>query len=481
MNAAGPLPIIALLFAISGALVLVGHVRRPEEGALAATLADLKPVHAGVSVGAERVQWLRRLALGDRVTTDGDGRARLRLDDGTSVVLDRQMGVVLAVSPVVGQLFGAGKLAAAGDQLHQGLWLALLLSVPGSALLVFPQVFLWLAQATPEMAQGVRGYLLTLAVSLPAALLFTVYRAFNTAISRPKAVMALQLAGLALKLPLSAALVFGLPGWGVPELGVTGCGLATAIAMWAQLLAGAWVLRRDRHYDRFELWGRGLHAPHQAALLGLLRLGVPMGLAILVEVSAFSFMALFIARLGTVPVAGHQIAMNLVSLLFMLPLSLANAGSTLVAQRVGAGDAADAKRLGWHAVLLGAGLAALVSTAVYAGRTQVVALYTANAAVATAALPLLTWLALFHVTDAIQTIAAFVLRAWRIAVVPMLIYAGTLWAVGLGGGYALAFNWGGEVPLALRGATGFWMAATASLVLASLAMTGFMAWVLRQK
>ena len=214
---------------------------------------------------------------------------------------------------------------------------------------------------------------------------------------------------------------------------------------------------------------------------GLLGLGAPIGLAILIEVSAFSFMALFIARLGTVPVAGHQIAMNLVSLMFMLPLALANAGSTLVAQRVGAGDVADAKRLGWHAVQLGALVAAVLSTAVFLGRERVIGLYTRDAAVAAAALPLLAWLALFHVTDAIQTIAAFVLRAWRIAVVPMVIYAGTLWAVGLGGGYALAFNLAGDVPLALRGATGFWMAATVSLVLASLAMTSFMAWVLRKK
>jgi MATE family multidrug resistance protein len=87
----------------------------------------------------------------------------------------------------------------------------------------------------------------------------------------------------------------------------------------------------------------------------------------------------------------------------------------------------------------------------------------------------------FHVSDAVQTIAAFVLRAWRIAVVPMVIYAGTLWAVGLGGGYALAFNLAGDVPAALRGATGFWMASTASLVLASLAMTGFKVWVLRRR
>ncbi|HET7524430.1 MAG TPA: MATE family efflux transporter, partial [Burkholderiaceae bacterium] len=117
------------------------------------------------------------------------------------------MGVVLAIGPIVGQLYGAKRFAEAGHQLHQGLWLAIALSVLGSALLAFPAPFLALSHATPEMADKIRGYLLALAVSLPGSLLFTVYRGFNTAVSRPKAVMVLQLGGLALKVPLSAALI----------------------------------------------------------------------------------------------------------------------------------------------------------------------------------------------------------------------------------------------------------------------------------
>ena len=115
------------------------------------------------------------------------------------------MGVVMAISPIVGQLFGAGQQAQAGRQAHQAVWVALGLSVVGSLLLAFPYPFLALSKATPEVADKVRGYLLVLAFSLPASLMFTVYRGFNTAVSRPKAVMLIQLAGLALKVPLSAA------------------------------------------------------------------------------------------------------------------------------------------------------------------------------------------------------------------------------------------------------------------------------------
>src|SRR5687768_4889467 len=89
------------------------------------------------------------------------------------------MGVVLAIGPIVGQLYGAKRLADAGHQLHQCVWLALGLSVLGCLLLVFPAPFLVLSRATPEMADKIEGYLLALACSLPASLLFTVYRGFN--------------------------------------------------------------------------------------------------------------------------------------------------------------------------------------------------------------------------------------------------------------------------------------------------------------
>ena len=391
------------------------------------------------------------------------------------------MGVVLAISPTVGQLFGAKRLHEAGRQVWQALWLALGCAVVGCALLAFPAPFLALSKAGPEVADKVRGYLLALAVALPASLLFTVYRGFNNAVSRPKAVMALQLGGLALKVPLSLALVSGVPALGIPALGVVGCGIATALAMWAQTLAAAVLLGRDPFYRRFDLMAPDVRKPHGPSIRALLRLGVPMGLGIGVEVTGFAFMAIFISRLGATPVAGHQIAANLVSLLFMLPLALGNASSTLVAQRIGAGDMADARRLCWHGLQFSTGLAALVGMAVFLGREQVLQLYTGNPAVVAAALPLLAWVALFHTVDAVQAVAAFVLRAWRIATVPTLIYVLALWGVGLGGGNLLAFNMGGAVPLAWQGARGFWIASTAGLALSAVGLVALLAWVLKQR
>jgi multidrug resistance protein, MATE family len=391
------------------------------------------------------------------------------------------MGVVLALGPIVGQLFGAGRRAEAGRQLHQAVWIALGLSAIGCLLLVFPQPFLALAHASPELAPKVSGYLLALACSLPAALLFTAYRGFNVAVSRPKAVMAIQLGGLVLKLPLTALLVFGMPVLGVPPLGVLGCGIATAIAMWLQAAIAFWWLRRDGFYAPFALGGRGLDAPDRAALAAQLRLGLPMGAAILVEVSGFTFMAIFIARLGTTPVAGHQIAGNLAAILFMMPLAIANGTGTLVAQRIGAGDVADASRLGWHGLVMTAMIAAAMGGLLFAGRGPIVALYTQDAAVAAAALPLIAFVACFHVGDAAQTLASFVLRAWRVATIPLVVNTLALWGVGLGGGYWLVFGGAPFVPAALHGAPGFWFAATAGLWLTALLMAAFMRFVVRSR
>jgi MATE family multidrug resistance protein len=251
--------------------------------------------------------------------------------------------------------------------------------------------------------------------------------------------------------------------------------------MWAQALAAFMLVRRDPYYQRFALTGRGLHRPERARLFAMLRLGVPMGAAILVEVTGFAFMAIFIARLGTTPVAGHQIVVNMVSLLFMMPLALGNATGTLVAQRIGAGDPAGARSLGWHGLALGCAVAAVLGAAVYVLRAPVLGLYSQDAAVLAAALPLVAWLAVFHVADAAQTIAAFVLRAYKITLVSVLIYVAALWGVGLGGGYWLAFNVGGSTPAALRGAPGYWFASTAGLVVAGVALTAVLAVVLKRR
>jgi MATE family multidrug resistance protein len=354
----------------------------------------------------------------------------------------------------------------------QGLWLALLLSGLGAPLLAFPDLWLGAIDPPAEVTARVTPYLRLLSLALPAALVFRAVFALNVAISRPRVMMALQLAGLLLKLVANDVFVFG--RLGLPALGVTGCALGSLVVFWA-LAAVGWALTRLDPYRRFAI---GFAWPDRAALTAHLRLGVPMGLAHTLEATSFTFMALLLAPLGTSVMAGHQIAMNLAAVCFQVPFALAVATATATAQAIGAGDPARARRTAFTGIRIGTLAAALTAAGLWTLRARIVALYTTDAAVAALALTLVPYLAAFHVFDAVQAITGFVLRAYKIAFVPTLIYAGVLWGLGLMGGYAVAFH---PILGPPRGAPGMWLMQSVALGLTAVLLIGFYVRVLERR
>ncbi len=383
-------------------------------------------------------------------------------------------GVMQALSPAIGQLFGAKRHEAIGEEVRQGVWLALFLSALGALLLCFPQPLLSIAEAPPELEERVREYLRLLAPAVPATLGFRVYASLNTATSKPRMVMLLQIAALALKVPLNALFIFG--AFGLAGLGTPGCAIATLITSWLALAAALLIVRRGTHYLPFKLFGNGLGRPRWPAQAALLKLGVPMGLSYLIEVTAFTFMALFIARLGSATLAAHQVTANFGTVLYMLPLSIASATGTLVAQEIGAGRLAAARHAGRAGVRLGVLLAVVIGALVWLARPLIIGAYTPDASVAAAAMPLFFFIAFYQLFDAAQVGTAFVLRAYKVATVPTLMYAVALWGFGLGGGYLLGFDVLGGTPAMLQGAAGFWLGNSLSLAIVALALR----WYLRR-
>jgi len=381
-------------------------------------------------------------------------------------------GVLAALSPVIGQLFGARRFGEIGAEVKQGAWLALFLTLAGCLALLFPQPLLALADASPELNAKSTLYLRILALSLPAVMGFRLYASLNTAIGRPKMVMALQIGALVLKVPINGLFIFG--GLGIPAMGGPGCALATTVISWTAFLISVAILRSSRSYRPYGIFGSGLVAPKWAAQRELLKLGIPMGLSYLIEVTAFTFMALFIARLGDTVVAGHQITANFGTVLYMLPLSIANATGTLVAQALGAREFDNARRIGFSGIRLAAIVSVSIGCAVWLMRDMIVHAYTPDAAIAAAALPLFVFIAFYQLFDAVQVTAAFVLRAYKVAVVPTLMYAIALWGVGLGGGYVLGLDPFGFSPAVFRGAAGFWMGNSASLALVAAALLWYL-------
>ncbi|MFN3377015.1 MAG: MATE family efflux transporter [Burkholderiaceae bacterium] len=177
------------------------------------------------------------------------------------------------------------------------------------------------------------------------------------------------------------------------------------------------------------LW-RKIELPNWQAQRRFMQLGGPAALAVLVEVSSFTWMALFIANMGATASAAHQIAANVAAVLYMVPLSLAIATSARVSYWLGAGNGVAARAGLRLATAAGLGLAALA----WIGASSLSSVYTHHAAVAALATGLLSWVALYHLADAVQTVCVFVLRCFRVSVGPLVLYTSLLWGVGLGGG-----------------------------------------------
>lgn len=379
-------------------------------------------------------------------------------------------GVMQSLAPTFGQLFGAGRFTEMGKQAKQGVWLAVFLSLAGSLLLCFPQPLLAIAKASPAMTEKATLYLRILAFSLPASLNFLVYNTLNNAMARPKMVMAIQVGGLFLKIPLNTLFIFG--GLGIPALGGPGCAVATFIIGWLELIIGWLILRYNPFYQMLELFGTGLAAPDWRSLKALLSLGIPVGLNYFIEVTSFTFMALFISRLGVDAVAGHQIVANFSGVLYMLPLSLASATSTLVAQSIGGRKLEAARKIASAGIRLSAFLALAVAGSVWLARNEIVRLYTGDVKVAASALPLFPFLCSLLFFDAIQVTSSYVLRAYKVVLTPTLLYVVTLWCIGLGCGYLFAFNlFSAVTPTRITGSSGFWFSNTVSLVILSVGMS----------
>ncbi|MFJ3055885.1 MATE family efflux transporter [Herbaspirillum sp. NPDC087042] len=387
-------------------------------------------------------------------------------------------GVLQALQPTIGQLFGAGRLGEIGREVKQGLWLALLLSIVGGLVLLFSPLFLSFAKAPPELVEKATLYLRIEALALPATLFFRVYSALNTAMARPKMVMAIQVSGLLLKLPLNALLIFG--GLGLPAFGGPGCAIATTVIAWLMMMVAWLLVARLPAYRPLKLFGSGFVAPSWKILRTLLWLGIPIGLSYFIEVTAFTLMAVFISRLGAVPVAGHQITANVGTVLYMLPLSIASATSTLVAQAIGGGNMQVARKIGNAGIRLSMSLSVLIGIIVWFTRDHIIRAYTPDPLIVGAALPLFLYIAFYQLFDSLQVTTAFVLRAYKVAVVPTVIYAVTLWGVGLGGGYLLGLDPLGWTPAALRGPSGFWLANSASLGLVGMGLLAYLRLIQRR-
>ena len=372
-------------------------------------------------------------------------------------------GTLQAIAPTVAHHVGAGRHGEIGPALQQGFWLAAMLAVPGVGVMLAPGALLQLAEVPPGVAGKAAAYLAATAAGLPALLFYRAFYAFNNAVGRPRALMAISAIVTAVHVPLAWALTNG--KFGLPELGGTGCGVSTAIINWLSLLCGLTYLLRNPAYRRYRIFA-DWQPPRPAELGKLLRLGVPMGLSTFVDISSFTLIAILVARLGIETVAGHRVIANFTGLIYMLPLALSIATLVLVGQASGAHDWGRARLTARLGLSLTAACAVVIGVLLWLLREPLIGLSTTDPAVQGVALGLVVYLCLYQGFDGIQTVAAHALRGYKVTLLPMVLHTVCFWGIGLSGGYWLSFHapWRAGAP----SVAGFWEGCVVATIAASL-------------
>lgn len=385
------------------------------------------------------------------------------------------MSVVQAISPSVAHHFGAGDYAAVVQDTHEGIWMAGFTSLMPIVLMPVVRPILAWAQIDPVLADKTVLFLWGILAGMPAAMVFRAISFYSASINRPQPMMFLAFAGLGINALFNWLLIWG--HWGFPALGGAGCGWATAIGMWIALIALIGWTAWSPDYHHVYLW-RGWHWPHWATQRRLLRLGLPMGGAALAEVGAFTSVAIFVGRFGAAQIAAHQIALNIASLLFMLPMGISSALTIRVGQYLGAGDPRSARYVTWTGVAIGLAIAVLAVPLILVSREAIVSIYSPDLDVRRIAGSLMLFAAIWQLADATQVISVGALRGYKVTFGPMLVMFVVFWAIGLPLGMSLGYYGLGPVPpLEIYG---FWFGLVAALILAALSLSQWLRYVARQ-
>jgi MATE family multidrug resistance protein len=377
------------------------------------------------------------------------------------------MGTLIALPASVSQLDGAGRRGEIAPLFRQAMWLALALGVVMFAFLSAIPLALETMGIAPEIRPGATAFVHGIRWGVPALALYLCMRYLCDGLHHTMPTMVIGFGGLVLLVPLGYAMAFGVDGL-LPEMGAGGLGIASGLVMWAQALAMAAYLLRTRRFHDLHLFGH-LEPPRAAPIRDLLVIGLPIGLTWLMEGGLFVATALLIGRLGEVPSAAHQIAINVSSLCFMVPMALAEATTVRVGHAVGRGDRDGLRRAAFAGYALVVITQLTTGSSLFLANDAIAGLYTADAAVAALAATLLLMAATFQFPDGIQVLSIGALRGLKDTRTPMLIAALAYWGIGMPLGAVLGLGVGAFTPA--MGPKGMWIGLIAGLTVAAILLS----------
>jgi MATE family multidrug resistance protein len=374
-----------------------------------------------------------------------------------SLAIVTGIGMMMAVPPSVAQLDGAGRHPDVGAVFRQALWLALGMGVVLWFAVRHAAPLIELIGVTPSLRHDVQRFLFAISWGAPALTSYFALRGLSEGLSLTRPSMYFSLGGLLVLVPLGYVLMFG--KLGIPPQGAHGCGMATALALWLEAGGFGIYVWRHRNYRGLHLFDR-FEWPDLRRIGALVHIGLPMAVTLLAEAGLFVAAALIISTLGEEVVASHQVAINIASLFFMIPLGLAMAITVRVGNAVGRGDERGVRYAGFCGIgltlvtqLLSAGL--MLSFPHY-----IAALYTRDPGVIALAAQLIVLAGLFQFSDGIQVASNGALRGLKDTRVPMAITLFAYWIVGMPVGWWLGFHHD-------MGARGMWMGLIAGLSVAA--------------
>ena len=364
-------------------------------------------------------------------------------------------GLLLGMDTFVAQAFGREDLDDARHSLLNGFVLALVLTpILMSAISFWPALMRHFG-VSPELVEPMRPYLQALNWGTLPLLAYFALRRYLQAVNVAHPIMFALISANVVNAVGNWVLIYGHLGF--RAMGITGSGWSTCMARGYMALCLAitlfWVESKRIRPGRMATLRIDIQR-----MSALLKLGAPAATQILCEIGAFSAATALCARLGPVPLAGHEIALNCAALTFMVPLGVSSAAAVRVGQQLGRRDPDGARRAGWSAILIGVGFMAC-SGSVFVSLPKLIArLFTPNAAVIQVGAQLLLVAAAFQLFDGLQTVATGALRGAGDTRTPMLANFFAYWLVGLPLGYVLCFRLG-------WGALGIWIGLCGGLMI----------------
>ena len=349
------------------------------------------------------------------------------------------MGLVSAVAPLAAQAFGARDPRLVRRSLRVGFWAGLFIGLPIMALpLRGEQILLMLGQS-PVASHLAQQYLFGLAWGILPALWFLAIRGFMSAVNRPQPILWITLAAIPANALLVYLLLYG--AFDLPQFGLFGVGLATSIVNFGTLLAGLWFAGRRRPFRKYHVLGH-IWRIDWRLMWQLVVIGAPISISFLLEYGLFGAAALLMGVISTTALAAHQIALQVVAILFMVPFGISMAATVRVGHAIGRSDASGVHRAGMVATWLGITIGTALTLAVMLSRFGIARIFLGESTDATAELSatLLLVGSTFFVADGIQTIAAGSLRGMNDTRVPLLFAILSYWLIAFPCAWWLAFH-----------------------------------------